>query len=272
MVSKVCMEVVRHSCVLLCHHSILPESYYQGHTILMSKLQRRHFLPWASGEVGGNWVGSKHNHHFAPSSVSRADWTRQREYAPSGKGWLHTPSLCNAAAQGKCDSEDCLWLIISFWAPSELVKFCPILGTTNSISAYILKCAKFKSPHFVRDIIQIVFYWALLCSNKAGLMYFILTKKTTHPLQVMLKRNPVGVVSVFSGMSVLSCYTSKMIPYPCTGGLSVTHVENRAVNHVKLTGLPLSAGHNPAGLLRAGSARPRRDLQRISRETRPGRY
>lgn len=166
------MEVLRHSCILLCHHAILPEGYTKG-TILMSKPQRDitsfHEQAEKLGEIGSEVTVIL---VLRPSlSAKRADWTWEREYASSGKGLIAYSPLVQCYSSGEIWFRG-LSLSHTFFLSSWTGKatFCPILGTTSkdSILPYSLKCVKeFKSTNFVTGTNTHYFLLSItsLCNN-----------------------------------------------------------------------------------------------------------
>lgn len=85
-------------------------------------------LPWTRKEVGRNWVGSKHTHHFPPSCVSKQSWLDRRE--GTCFIWQRADSTLPTCAMLKLRGnmiQRTVWVITSFWAPSEVVRlFCSI--------------------------------------------------------------------------------------------------------------------------------------------------
>lgn len=95
------MDVVRHSCILLCHHAILPESYTKG-TILMSRPQRdTNSFHEQAGKLGE--IGSEGNRIVIfVCSVSVKELTgEEREHASPGRGPAAHSLLVQCSGSGE---------------------------------------------------------------------------------------------------------------------------------------------------------------------------
>lgn len=186
MVPEFCMAAGRHPCLFLSsrHPS---ESYTEG-TTQMSK-------PWGDicfheqgeklGEVGRNWVGSEHSGDVAPFCVSTELTGQARERAASGSGLIaHSCPLVQCRSSGKYDSENCLWVIISFWAPSELgrLRSVPHLELRAKIPPHPMcwnASGSLKSADFARGITtrSVLLSITWLCNAWTRLTYFALTPR-----------------------------------------------------------------------------------------------
>lgn len=123
---KLLTEVAWCSCILLYYHTIPPES--SSMSTNKQALTKHCFLPWARKEARGNWVESKHTRHFPPSCVSKQSWLDRRE--GTCFIWQRADSILPTCAMLQLRGnmiQRTVWVIISFWAPSEVVRlFCPI--------------------------------------------------------------------------------------------------------------------------------------------------
>lgn len=154
---KLLMEAVRCPCILLYYHTIPPESSTTS-TALMSKPWRSIFSFHEQGKKLGE-TGLEVNMpiiFLLPVSANRADWTGEREnMLHLAKDQQHTPHLCNATAQGKYDSEDCLshnFFLSSFWSGKAVLSHSKNGTSKAPISSSILKCVReIKSTNFARD-------------------------------------------------------------------------------------------------------------------------